>query len=287
MKITIFTPTYNRAYILNKLYESLCNQKYRDFEWLIVDDGSTDNTKELIKGYIKEKRINIKYFYQENSGKHIAINNGVQNAQGDIFFIVDSDDYLCESALLNIKNCFDKLNNNNKIAGIGGLRIHEDGTIIGKTFSKRKQFIDSSSIDRRKYNILGDKAECFYTNILKNYKFPKIEGEKFISEAYIWNKIAQDGYLIRWYNIPFIVCEYIDDGLTKNRKKIVENNPKGHLIYILDLINVEKNLFRNIAHKSSFYRYGKEYYTDNQIMNKLKIGKIQLFFIKIISRIRR
>lgn len=100
--VTVFTPTYNRAYILNNLYQSLCRQSYGDFEWLIVDDGSTDNTEGLIASWLDESKISLCYIKQPNGGKHRAINRGIQEANGNLFFIVDSDDYLADNAIERI-----------------------------------------------------------------------------------------------------------------------------------------------------------------------------------------
>ena len=116
-KITIFTPTYNRAYTLKKLYDSIVVQDYSAIEWIIVDDGSSDSTKELVTSFIEENKIDIKYFYQENSGKHIAINRGVEEAQGELFFIVDSDDYLTKDAL-NIINKWENTLGEGKYIGV-------------------------------------------------------------------------------------------------------------------------------------------------------------------------
>lgn len=285
-KITIFTPTYNREETLPKLYDSIKSQKYKNFEWIIVDDGSIDNTQKIIKQWINENKVEIKYFYQKNSGKHIAINKGVNEATGNLFFIVDSDDYLTPNALNIINNWEKTINKNNKYyAGISGLKIHENGKIIGTTF-KNEEYVDATSLERRKYKILGDKAEIFYTNILKKYKFPKIEGENFISEAYIWNKIATNGYKIRWFNEPLVICEYRADGLSKNKGKISEKNPKGQLLYLKELIKYEKNYIRKIAHYSTYVKIAKKIYSNKEIKKQLNINLLELNILLFISKIR-
>lgn len=284
-KITIFTPTYNREYTLKNLYKSLLKQKNKNFEWLIVDDGSKDNTKKLIEKFISENKINIRYYYQKNSGKHIAINNGVNKAKGNLFIIVDSDDYLTDNALEVIDDYFKKLPQNDKFAGIGGLRCHTTGEIIGKTFDG--EYLDATSLERRKHNILGDKAEVFYTEVLKKHPFPQVEEEKFLNEAYIWNKIANDGYKIRWFNKPLIICEYLPDGLTKNNKKLIENNPKGCLLYLKDLITYEKNIIKKIAHYCTFCNIAKKFYTKEEICQELGINHITYLLFQTIQKVRR
>ena len=116
--ITVFTPTYNRGYIISELYESLTQQTFKNFEWLIVDDGSSDETESIINQVIKENKINIKYKKQKNSGKHVAINNGVSDASGELFFIVDSDDYLSSDALEKLEKRFQDIKHNSEVAGI-------------------------------------------------------------------------------------------------------------------------------------------------------------------------
>ena len=115
---TVFTPTYNRARLLKRLYESLKEQSDKDFEWIIVDDGSKDNTEEVVQGFIKEKSIPIKYLKKENEGKHIAINVGCDMAEGELFFIVDSDDYIPKEAIEEVKRDWKKYRNNTGIAGL-------------------------------------------------------------------------------------------------------------------------------------------------------------------------
>ena len=105
MIITVFTPTYNRAYIIKNLFNSLKNQTFQNFEWIIVDDGSTDNTEEVVKEWLNESLFfKIKYHKQKNGGKHTAINKGLELASGDVFFIIDSDDYITNDALFKINS---------------------------------------------------------------------------------------------------------------------------------------------------------------------------------------
>ena len=108
IKITIFTPTYNRDYIIINLYKSLLIQTLKDFEWLIIDDGSTDNTELLVSSFIKDNKINIRYIKQQNGGKHRAINKALEEAKGELFFIVDSDDQLVDNAIERILYYFDQ-----------------------------------------------------------------------------------------------------------------------------------------------------------------------------------
>ena len=136
-EFTVFTPTYNRAYIIEKLYYSLQRQTFRNFEWLVVDDGSSDNTEELFSRFQKEAPFSVRYIRVENGGKHRAINVGVKNAKGRLFFIVDSDDHLLEDALEKIQKAEQTIPRNtaDKYSGIRALRAYPDGKIIGTKFS--------------------------------------------------------------------------------------------------------------------------------------------------------
>ena len=234
--ITIFTPAYNRAYILPELYKSLKQQTCFDFEWLIVDDGSTDNTESLVSVWqMEEKNFSIRYIKQKNGGKHRAINTGVSAAKGEGFFIVDSDDMLTSSAVESILKVFASVKADEHFAGVCGLRANPKTL---KPLSKTgllKEKTDCSMIDiSRKYHISGDMAEVFKTEVLKKYPFPCFEGENFISEGVVWRKIAYK-YILRYVPEIWYLCEYLSDGLTKNIRKRFRKNPQG-TIYLLNMV---------------------------------------------------
>lgn len=212
--ISVFTPTYNRAYILPALYQSLQRQTCRCFEWIIVDDGSTDNTGELIASWQKDHNdFAIIYRKQHNGGKHTAINYGVTLASYKWFFIVDSDDYLRDDAIEKICSWTrEKLSQN--IAAVSGTRCFKNLETIGGQTKFKGDYCDCRNNERGKYGLLGDKAEVYRTDILKKYPFPVFKGEKFLSECAVWDKIALEGYKIRWYDYPLMVCEYLEDGLS-------------------------------------------------------------------------
>lgn len=212
--ITIFTPTYNRAYRLPVLYSSLQRQTNMDFEWIIVDDGSQDHTKELVESWLKgEAPFRIRYILKENGGKHTAINKGVELAQREWFFIVDSDDYLTNDAVQKIHEWVADVTDSS-IAAVAGISCYPDNKIIGQCGIEQGTYVDAPNYERKKYRLLGDKAEVYRTEILKKYPFPVFPGERFLSEGAVWDKIALDGYKVRWFNHPLKVCEYLPDGLT-------------------------------------------------------------------------
>lgn len=217
-KITIFTATYNREKLLFRLYKSIIKQKkLEDVEWIIVDDDSTDNTSNLVKEEILPSNLlDVHYYKQVHGGKHRAINKGLEVCKGEYFMIVDSDDYLVENALECVFQWISDVQSLNYLAGVSGLRQDPSGKIIGNIAIKDRQFIEASNLERGKYGLNADMQEIYRTDILKKYKFPEFENEFFLTEAVCWDAIAADGYQIRWYNSPICVCEYIEDGLTKN-----------------------------------------------------------------------
>ena len=257
---TVFTPTYNRAYLLSNLYNSLIKQSNKNFEWIIIDDGSTDDTEELISKYIKEKKINIIYKKVDNGGKHRAINKGIKIANGKVFAIVDSDDQLTFNAIEKLYEWFSNLKDDKKYCGVAGNRGYRNGKIIGSTFSGN--VISCSAIERNKYNIKGDKFEVYYTNILKKYPFPEFEGEKFLSEIIVWTRMAKDGYIIEWHNDIIYLCEYLNDGLTTNNYKLLRNNPKGYALRIKEQV-----LYANISFKQKLGYYSTYYFLNKNKKN--------------------
>ena len=227
--ITIFTPTYNRCNLIDSLYQSLLSQTEKNFEWLVVDDGSTDDTENYFSRLLTQTHpFPIRYIKQENGGKHRAINRGVQYATGDLFFIVDSDDTLLPKAIEKINQWVSTLDDSHKWAGVSGLKGYSEYRNVGQRASAT--YIDAKNTERHKHHLEGDKAEIYFTEVLKQYPFPEIPGETFISEEIVWNAIARDGYYLRWYNEIIYICSYLDGGLTKDNSKD-ERNPQGRLLW--------------------------------------------------------
>lgn len=252
--ITVFTPTYNRAYIISNLYESLKRQTYRNFEWLIVDDGSTDTTEDLIRSFIDENRITIFYFKQTNGGKHTAINKGVTEAKGNLFFIVDSDDYLANDSLEKIKQYGHEIGNDSEFAGIYGLRAHFDGRVIGNQI-ERSTLSCTLFEYRYKYGYRGDNAEVYKTNILKQYPFPKIFNENFIAESIVWNRIARDNYKLLFFPEKIYFTKYLNDGLTRNSVKGRMKNPIGATLLYQELSKSNIPLIFKLKSVINYWRF--------------------------------
>lgn len=226
--VTVFTPTYNRAYILGNLYKSLQNQTTHDFEWIIIDDGSEDGTEELVRSWMHDtgKKFQIIYRKVQNGGKHRAINLGITLAKYEAFFIVDSDDALTEDAIAFIDTEFSKIADQAEFAGISGLKMYKCGEIIGGS-PQFSDYVDATNFERKKYLLLGDKAEVYKTSVLKRYPFPEFENETFLMEAVVWDAIAFDGLKLRWFNKPIYYGEYMADGLSRNGYMKIKSNPCG------------------------------------------------------------
>lgn len=223
IKITVFTPTFNRAYRLKELYDSLLSQSYTNFEWLIVDDGSTDNTEELISNFTEENHIHIRYFIQKNGGKHVAINKGAKEAAGELFFIADSDDILPKNALEKVAAYYETVKTNPQIGGVSGRKAYYDGKLVGNNKAFSPIIADAVEI-RYEQKIQGDLAEVFKTQALREFPFPEYENEKFCPEVLIWNRITAK-YKLLYFDEPIYLCEYLEDGLTAKIVKIRMDAP--------------------------------------------------------------
>lgn len=266
--LTIFTPVHNRAYIISQLYQSLCRQTSNDFEWLVVDDGSTDDIDRLMAQFKAEEKIQISYIKQQNGGKHRAINRGVKEARGELFFIVDSDDYLTDDAVEWIIDKFPEILNNKSFAGISGLRIDLNGNKIGGENEFTQIDADAISI-RVKHHVTGDLAEVYRTEVLRKFPFPDIIGEKFCSEGMIWNRIAMAGFRLRYCYKPLYICQYLGDGLTAGRVKCRRESPEYSMLLYSELLkNPNISINDKIKYGLLFWRYSEK--SNKSLIEKCK-----------------
>lgn len=222
--VTVLTPTYNRGKQLIELFSSLQNQKNQRFKWLIIDDGSNDNTEEIVSEFKSKAKFSIQYMYKQNGGKHTALNLGFQMIDTYYTFIVDSDDFLTSDAIEEIYFANEYVENKD-LCGMAFLRGYNEDTVIGKRF-KNSFYVDNDIRVRFRQRITGDKAEVWRTDILKQYKFPVFENEKFQGENYIWWQIATK-YDMFYINKIVYITEYLDGGLTKSGKRMRLRNPLG------------------------------------------------------------
>lgn len=253
MMITIFTPTYNRANKLTILFKSLLNQTVNQFEWIIVDDGSVDHTKETVESFKESSNLEITYIFQNNGGKHRAINQGVKLAKGELFFIVDSDDFLPTHAVETIIKMYEINKHLPEFGGVAGRKSYFDGKLVGSSEAFDNLF--SNAIDIRfKHYIQGDLAEVFLTKVLREFPFPEIDNEKFCPEALIWNRIAQK-YKLLYFNENIYHCEYLPDGLTAKIVKIRMTSPIASMLTYSELESYNVPFKEKIKANINFWRF--------------------------------
>ncbi|MBR3933203.1 MAG: glycosyltransferase family 2 protein [Clostridia bacterium] len=237
--LTVFTPTYNRQYNLVKLFESLRVQTDKDFKWHIIDDGSKDQTKEFVKGFIAENAVNIEYTYQENSGKYVAHNNAVKMCSTELFACVDSDDTLVPTAVEKIKTLWKSVKNNDKLCGM----------VSPRNMPGCKGFVNApeSGTLMNLYNggyFHGETLLVFRSDVIKNYLFPEIPGERFMTESIIYNQIDKD-YVLYYDNSFLCQGEYLEGGLTKTANLLNFKNPISSLVAYNNTAAFQTNLLKS------------------------------------------
>ena len=253
MKISVLTATYNRARELENLYSSLVinSNSDVDFEWLIMDDGSTDKTKIIAQNFIKQNIIKVDYHYQENKGKMEALNNLMQYVTGDVMLVCDSDDFLITGAFDIIKKHEDKLLNENEIYALVFLKQTEKGKISGNKFPENGYRSDMFSLYFRE-KMTGEKILVFKTNVRKKYRHELEADEKFVTEARMYHKMDLD-YDIIGINEPImIIGDYRKDGYTKNIQKIFKENPLGYYEYFREILEMD---LKGVSFKKKMYIY--------------------------------
>lgn len=229
--ITILTPTYNRAAYLPKLYESLVQQTNRDFIWMVIDDGSEDDTEHLVAGWKQEQTVEIVYEKQQNGGKHRALNRGIARITSELTFIVDSDDYLPEDAIATIIRYHNQYKNQRKeqnLCGYSFLRCHQDGS-VNTAYFPEDGMIGTYREVRINGGIGGDKAEVFYTDILQQFPFPEFAGEKFMPEDVVWMQMSGPYQMVH-INVNVYTCDYLEGGLTTTGHRMKIHSPKGMVL---------------------------------------------------------
>ncbi len=239
MRISVVTATYNREKLLPTLYKSLKKnyKNYKDFEWIIMDDGSVDNTHKNVKKWVDEVDFKIDYHYQENSGKMAAINNAMKYVTGDVIMEIDSDDYLVDDALKIVASDYEKLDDD-KVYGI----------IYKRQLGKKDISVDSSMNNtvirlfdiHNKYGFDFDMNLTFRANIRKKYKYILEHDEKFVTEARTYYKMDQDYDGLLFKDEEIVIGEYLEDGYSQNISKMFKKYPYGYLEYFkecLDYIN--------------------------------------------------
>ena len=224
--ITVLTPTFNRGGRLQSLWNSLQKQTVKDFEWLVVDDGSTDGTKDLITQLQEKSDFPIRYIYKNNGGKHTALNVGIQTICSELTFIVDSDDCVTDDAVESILKIHKKYRSQNNICGYAFLRAFPDGKINGKKFDVDEKIGSYIDVRVNGDDTGADKAEVFKTHCLKEFPFPEYPNEKFLGEDLVWVRMARKYEMVH-INKAIYVGNYLEGGLTNNRRKHNIASPVG------------------------------------------------------------
>lgn len=247
-KISILTPTYNRANLLGELYRSLLENKQKDLEieWLIMDDGSTDTTKKVVEDFIKESKIEIKYYRQENQGKMVAINKLVQEATGDLIIDCDSDDYFTKDAFQIIQEEFNKHKEEKESCGLCFLKYDQDNQNMGNKFKNEKTTMFDLYF---KEGETGEKAIAFYQKIRKQYRHQLEKNERFVTEARMYHKMDEK-YQMICINKPIMICEYKKDGYTQNITKQFKENPYGYYEYFKEILQKD---FKGVKFSKRLY----------------------------------
>lgn len=268
--ITVFTPTYNRGHLLPRLYESLCRQTFTDFEWVIVDDGSVDDTKGLVNKFLVDsvEFFGIRYFLQENGGKHRAINRGVKEARGELFFIADSDDSLPPDALEQVARVYETVRGDESFGGVCGYMAHHDGTVIGH--GNDAEILDTNSIDlRNKYHVQGDMMEVFRTEVMREFPFPEIPNERFVPEMLVWNRIATK-YMLRVFHKVIYYRDYLDGGLTDKIVRIRMQSPVASMMTYAEMTRYDIPLIQKVKAAVNFWRFYSPARTEGERAPKLR-----------------
>jgi len=223
--LTVFTPTYNRAFCLDQLYNSLCRQTSDDFTWLVIDDGSTDNTEDLVKGWIADGKIEIRYHKKPNGGLHTGHNAAYRLIDTQLNTCIDSDDFMPDDAVAVIVETW-KSRGSDKVAGIIGLDAYKDGKIVG---SRIPDGVSQSTLNDlyQKHGVTGDKKLVLRTDVAKSYPaYPEYPGEKLVPLGTLYKMIDQDWECL-CINQVLVIVEYLEDGSSRNILKQYRKSPNG------------------------------------------------------------
>lgn len=234
--LTILTPTYNRMDLIKDLFESLKSQTSKNFEWLVVDDGSTDCTWELLSTFAADTDFRIRRIRKENGGKHTALNVGIAEIKTELTFIVDSDDELTPDAVEQIELYYEKYRHSKEIGCFSFLRRSKRQGILLQM--PEDEYIGSYTVERICKDRPGDMAEVFYTRVLRECPFPEFDGERFLSEDVVWIQLGNK-YKTVYLNRAIYLFDYLDGGLTRSDKRNKLASPLGSMMRGKQLMSPE------------------------------------------------
>lgn len=252
--LAIVTPTYNRANLLHIAYQSLEDQTVKDFVWYIVDDGSSDNTQQVVADIIDKASFKVIYHKKKNGGKHSALNSAYSLLNEELTLILDSDDALTENAVETVLHDYISIKDDKTICGLGYLRLDKSSNqTIGVPYTA-DGIIDTFTNQRINNNTWGDKCEVFKSEIFKKYPFPEFEGENFVSESVVWCKMSLD-YKMKFMNKGVYICDYQTGGLSDGVHKRLFNNPKGASACYLSMSSKQVKLKYRIKYTIAYTVY--------------------------------
>lgn len=248
--LTVFTPAYNRGGYLKRLYESLLCQSNQDFEWLIVDDGSTDDTASVVAALAAEGKLNIRYHKKENGGKHTAYNQALELAAGDWFVCVDSDDMLAPDAVQALAAATATLPGN---TGVAAYKTDMAGKRLSDAFPPEVATCKISELSLKR-GCKGEFTFVFPTKIAKKYPFPVFSGEKFVLESVIYDRIEQECV---FHLLPQVitVCEYLEDGYSQNYSNLLKKNPSGVCVYFMQRVDVAYSASYRLSSAGKYWAF--------------------------------
>lgn len=245
-KLTVITPTYNRAYTLHSCYESLRGQTSKDFEWLIIDDGSTDSTRELVSSWMADDYgFPIRYYRKPNGGKASALNMAFDCLLSEYAVVLDSDDTFYPTAVEKALKELEECSKDDMCCGLMPFRHNPNGTVMGGRELVPGSHVTMKDILNGQYST---ELVCFYkSSMLKTHKFPQFPGERFVSPQWLDFELSRDYYYIA-SNSKICICEYIEDGLTKNKRKVIKKNPRGYTSVKCQSFEFSNSIKRIVKH---------------------------------------
>lgn len=236
--LSIITPAYNRASLLERCYRSLLAQTNFQFEWILVDDGSTDNTAEIAASF-RPEIFSFRYIWKPNGGKHTALNTAMQYLHGDYVLILDSDDYLTETAVEETLSAWERYEKDESIGMVVFLKGNADGQPVC-TVADFEKPVEILRYRRQKLSS-SDCCEVIRSELFRKYPFPVFEGERFLSECALWNRVSFTHKCV-YINSVIYICEYLEGGMTKQGRRLRIRNPRGGM-YISNLRMDRSNFF--------------------------------------------
>lgn len=250
MTFSIFTPTYNRAELLYRVYQSIISQNFSDLEWIVVDDGSTDNTAEVINKLQRESNISIVFLQKTNGGKHTAFNLAVEQARGDFFLCVDSDDWLSKNALSSLAESLVLVDQE---VGLVAYKADASGELLSDRFPKNIKSVSLFQLNNR-FHCRGEFSIVFKSEIIKRFRFPVFSEETYLGENVLYDRLGKNAeFVLLPYEVT--ICEYQSTGLSSMHVALMKENPAGFCIYYMQRIDLQDGLLQRLITAGKYHAF--------------------------------